>query len=202
MLFQKRFWPGLADGSITLAFRRWKRATVKAGGTLRSPGGLLAIEAVERCALKDITAEDAGAAGYASKRELLDALKRREGALHRVRFAPAGADPRDALRRDDALSDEDRAANDAALDRSDQSAYAPWTRAVLGWIAEEPGRRAGDLAPRLGLPLKVFKQRVRRLKTLGLTESLKVGYRLSPRGRAYLAGHEAAVAAARRVRRS
>jgi hypothetical protein len=28
---------------------------------------------------------------------------------------------------------------------------------------------------------------VRKLKALGLTESLEVGYRLSPRGRAYLA---------------
>ena len=31
-----------------------------------------------------------------------------------------------------------------------------------------------------------FKQRVRRLKELGLTESLEVGYRMSPRGKAYL----------------
>jgi hypothetical protein len=31
-----------------------------------------------------------------------------------------------------------------------------------------------------------FKQRVRRLKALGLTESLQVGYRLSPRGMAFL----------------
>lgn len=31
-----------------------------------------------------------------------------------------------------------------------------------------------------------FKPRVRQLKELGLTESLEVGYRLSPRGRAVL----------------
>jgi hypothetical protein len=34
--------------------------------------------------------------------------------------------------------------------------------------------------------LVVFKRRVRRLKELGLTESLPVGYRLSPRGRSFL----------------
>jgi len=187
VLFQKKFWAGLADGSITLAFRRWKRPTVKAGGTLRSPGGLLAIHAVEPCALKEISAEDASAAGYPSRRALLDALKGREGALYRVRFSPAGPDPRDALRRDDALSDEEWAKIDAALDRSDFSSGSPWTRDVLRAIEAEPGRRAGDLAPRFALPLKLFKQRVRRLKTLGLTESLKVGYQLSPRGRAYLA---------------
>jgi hypothetical protein len=33
----------------------------------------------------------------------------------------------------------------------------------------------------------VFKQRVRRLKSAGLTESLDIGYRLSPRGEAVLA---------------
>jgi hypothetical protein len=31
-----------------------------------------------------------------------------------------------------------------------------------------------------------FKLRVRKLKELGLTESLEVGYRLSPRGKAVL----------------
>ena len=31
----------------------------------------------------------------------------------------------------------------------------------------------------------MFKRDVRKLKELGLTESLPVGYRLSPRGRAY-----------------
>ena len=32
-----------------------------------------------------------------------------------------------------------------------------------------------------------FKRRIRMLKELGLTESLEVGYQLSPRGRALLA---------------
>ena len=35
-----------------------------------------------------------------------------------------------------------------------------------------------------------FKNNVRRLKALGLTESLEVGYRLSPRGAALLAALE------------
>jgi hypothetical protein len=42
------------------------------------------------------------------------------------------------------------------------------------------------LAPRAGAELPLFKRRVRQLKELGLTESLEVGYRLSPRGRAVL----------------
>ena len=49
------------------------------------------------------------------------------------------------------------------------------------------GERAPDLATLFGLETKPFKQRVRRLKEHGLTESLKVGYHLSPRGASYLA---------------
>src|SRR5262249_31900596 len=44
VLFPGRFWAGLEDGSVTVAFRRQKRATVKEGGTLNSPGGLLSID--------------------------------------------------------------------------------------------------------------------------------------------------------------
>jgi hypothetical protein len=42
--------------------------------------------------------------------------------------------------------------------------------------------RAGDLADDFGAEKADFKLDVRKLKGLGLTESLKVGYRLSPRG--------------------
>ena len=44
-----------------------------------------------------------------------------------------------------------------------------------------------ELAAAAGQERAYFKLRVRRLKALGLTESLEVGYRLSPRGAAYLA---------------
>jgi hypothetical protein len=45
---------------------------------------------------------------------------------------------------------------------------------------------AGELATRVGREMLPFKADVRKLKELGLTESLEVGYRLSPRGRAVL----------------
>jgi hypothetical protein len=48
--------------------------------------------------------------------------------------------------------------------------------------------RAGDLAEAFGRERLKFKTDVRKLKALGLTESLEVGYRLSPRGRAFLDG--------------
>jgi len=43
-----------------------------------------------------------------------------------------------------------------------------------------------DLAAAAGRERRLFKTDVRKLKKLGLTESLEVGYRLSPRGRALL----------------
>ena len=52
-----------------------------------------------------------------------------------------------------------------------------------------PERRAPDLAAELGRETLSFKRDVRKLKELGLTESLEIGYRLSPRGEALLGGH-------------
>jgi hypothetical protein len=56
--------------------------------------------------------------------------------------------------------------------------------------AEQPGVRAPDLAAGFGMETRPFKLRVRRLNELGLTESLRIGYRLSPRGEAVLTDGE------------
>ena len=52
-------------------------------------------------------------------------------------------------------------------------------------------QRAADLAAGFGRETQPFKLDVRKLKNLGLTLSLEVGYRLSPRGEAYLAALDA-----------
>ena len=76
---------------------------------------------------------------------------------------------------------------DTRLDRLDRaSTHGPWTRAVLAVIAAQPATRAADLAAGFGRETLPFKTDVRKLKNLGLTESLEVGYRLSPRGEAYV----------------
>jgi hypothetical protein len=121
--------------------------------------------------------------------ELRRLLDRRAGAqVYRMEVRLAGPDPRVELRERAELTDEDRRALDARLDRMDAArADGPWTRQVLALIAERPGVRAPDLAASLGRETLPFKRDVRKLKELGLTESLAVGYRISPRGRAYLA---------------
>jgi len=185
MLFRLDELRRIADGELTLAFRRWKRPTVRAGGTLRTRAGVLAIESVEVVDERDITDADARRAG-AEDREALLAGLRKEGVLHRVEFRLAGADPRIALRERAEITPEERASIDARLSRLDRaSRHGPWTRTVLGLIAEQPGTRAPDLAASLGRETAPFKADVRKLKELGLTESLPIGYRLSPRGRAY-----------------
>ena len=173
----------IAAGEVDLQFRRWTRPTVKAGGTLRTRVGVLAIEAVERTTVARLTADDAHRAGYATLADLKRFLAKRDaGDVYRVALHLAGPDPRVALREDADLSDDDRAAIDAKL------AKRPWARAYLETIAAQPARRAPELAEQRGLPTQRFKARVRQLKELGLTESLEVGYRLSPRGEAYLRG--------------
>ena len=91
------------------------------------------------------------------------------------------------LAADDRLSRVDVDAINARLRRWDDAAESPWTRQHLEMIANNEAVRAPDLAARVGLDTPRFKRRVRQLKGLGLTISLDVGYRISPRGRAYLA---------------
>jgi hypothetical protein len=171
---------GIAAGDIDLAFRRWKRPMHKPGGTQRTRIGVIAFDAVDVVTLRQITADDARRAGFPSRRKLVDFLSRKDGDVYRIELHLAGPDPRVALRNRSRLSKADRAGLDTALAR------LPWAHAYLQTIAEQPAVRAPDLAEQHGIETRSFKQRVRRLKELGLTESLEVGYRLSPRGRAYM----------------
>jgi hypothetical protein len=84
------------------------------------------------------------------------------------------------------LSDGDIVEIDRRLDRLDgASSHGAWTAATLAVIAERPGVRAADLAASLGRERAPFKLDVRKLKALGLTLSLDIGYQLSPRGQTY-----------------
>jgi hypothetical protein len=175
-------------GQVTLAFRRWDRARVKAGTKLRTAVGLVEIASIEPVSISRITAKDAGQAGFASRNALVEFLARRPDAnIFKIGLRHAGPDPRIALRDADNLSTQDTGAvlrRLATMDRASQR--GPWTLTFLRLIAENPAVRAPDLAASLGWETRVFKPHVRRLKELGLTESLKIGYRLSPRGHAVL----------------
>jgi hypothetical protein len=189
MLFEQRLWAGLADGTVTVTFRRWRRPRARAGARHRTPAGILAVDAVTEVDPAAIGEDDARAAGFASLAELRRRLDRHgDGPVYRVDFHHAGVDPREALRRADDLPEAELAGLLARLGRLDRAGRdGPWTAATLRLIADRPGVRAADLAAAAGRERHPFKADVRKLKELGLTESLEVGYRLSPRGRTLLA---------------
>ena len=189
MLFEQRFWPLITDGSLTATYRRWKRPQVVAGRRYRTPGGIVEVDHVDTVDAAAITDRDARRAGFASADALVGDL-RGDATLPitRIQFHLVDEpDPRAVLASSDELTDDDVAQIDARLDRLDRaSTHGPWTRAVLETIAARPATRAPDLAASFGRETAPFKLDVRKLKNLGLTLSLPVGYRLSPRGESYL----------------
>ena len=152
------------------------------------PIGRLRIVQVRQIAEDDITDEDATRAGYASRQALQEELAgRTEGTLYRIELGALGPDPRVALRMRGSLSDEELASLRVKLAKLDANASGgPWTRRVLELIRDNPAVRAGDLCRAVEMERLPFKVNVRKLKALGLTESLEVGYRLSPRGEGLL----------------
>jgi hypothetical protein len=170
-------------GTVDLAFRRWAAPRVVVGTRMRTAVGVLEVTSVERAGR--ITAEDARRAGAPSLAALREALSTRPGdPVWRIGLIWAGPDPREALR--ETVPDPAEVVQiRARLDRLDRaSSYGAWTRETLDLIDLNPTVRAPDLAARAGRETADFKKDVRKLKELGLTESLDIGYRLSPRGRA------------------
>jgi hypothetical protein len=186
VIIRQRFLEGIQRGAVTLAFRRWRRPSVKSGGTLLTALGLLHIGDIKVVAVEDISNADARRAGYDSRESLVTELnEREEGSVYRIELGPLEADPRVALRKKGATGSELQDLI-VRLSRLDARANAPWTRRVLELLQRHPARRAGDLCEMVGQDKPSFKINVRKLKALGLTESLEIGYRLSPRGEALL----------------
>ncbi len=183
MLFSRDILQGIAEGRVTLAFRRWRRAPPAEGSSLRSPVGVLRLDRVTVIDEGDITKEDVRRTGMS-----VDGLRASiagEGTLLRIEFRLAGDDPRIALR--ERLPERaEFGPTVARLARIDAACPTPWTTRYLQLIADQPGTVSRLLAAQVDTDVPPFKRRVRQLKELGLTESLEVGYRLSPRGRAVL----------------
>ena len=187
MLLNRATAEGIANGSVTLVLRRWGTARAKPGGTQRTVAGTIRIDDVtEYPGRYRVTAAQARAAGYPDAKTAQEELDHRP-ARHTYAIAVSylAPDERPDLAVDDRLSDADVDAITTRLDRWD-AVGSPWTRQYLQMIGANEAVRAPDLAARVGLDVPRFKRRVRQLKGLGLTISLDVGYRLSPRGRAYL----------------
>lgn len=187
MLFKRPILDGIKRGDIDLAFRSWKKPTVSAGGTVKTPVGVVAIHSVETIAMERISQADARRAGYACRDDLIAELKVRPGTIYRIALSYASEDPRLALRAVPLAGKAERTALLAKLQGLDaRSSQGPWTTAVLRAIHARPRAPARDLAEMLGWDKDWLKVQVRKLKNLGLTISHEPGYELSPRGRSLL----------------
>ena len=186
MLLNRATAEGIRDGSVTAVFRRWAVPRARAGGTQRTVAGVIRFTSVEPV-VGELTDDDARSAGLPSAQALRKADRgNREGRLYRIGVTFDRPDERVSLRAE-LPSAADVTAIDDALDRLDRGRRTgPWTREILRLIASRPGVRAPDLAASLDRQTRPFKADVRKLKELGLTHSLEVGYELSARGRAYL----------------
>lgn len=179
---------GVFSGDVDRVYRRWARTRVHAGSTLRTAAGVVEVVAVDEVSPDTISDDDARAAGSTSAVEVRRSLRGiAADPVFRIRLRTVGADPRERLRE----SVDDLTGITARLDRLDRaSRHGAWTRETLRLVADHPGERAADLADRVGRERNPFKLDVRKLKNLGLTESLEVGYRVSPRGAAFLADRD------------
>ena len=178
MQFTTRNSDAIRAGKVTLTFRHWRRPHAKVGNVYRlRPHGAIRVTDVSHVRISAIAEDDARRAGFADAGALAAFLKvGHDAEVTRVGFELADEQQ---LKRPLDLGVSDVVERLKATDRRSAS---PWTRRVLALIATHPGRRAGDMAPTMDWELPKFKANVRKLKALGLTESLEVGYRLTDLG--------------------
>jgi hypothetical protein len=188
MLLKNKTIEGIKSGKISLIFRRWKKAGVKNGGTQMTQLGVVGIDDVKIVSEDEITDRDAKKAGFRSRYELIADLYDRDEDIYKIKVHWVGEDPRKQLRSNDKLGKKELDEIIGKLKKLDAgSKRGNWTQLYLQMIHDQPNTHAAILAGQIGLDIPTFKPWVRKLKALGLTESLRPGYRLSPRGQKVLA---------------
>lgn len=186
MLLRHEVLGGIESGRIVAVYRSWSQPRVRTGSTFRTAVGVVEVTSVDPVEAGALTVSDAREAGFGSVADLLAEAGSRGDTLYRIGVRHLGPDPRVALRQGipDAA---DMIEIDRRLARLDVAgSHGPWTEQTMRLIAANPGVRAEDLARMVGREKMPFKLDVRKLKELGLTESLRVGYQLSPRGKAVM----------------
>ena len=178
MQFTRQGSEGILGGRITVSFRNWKRPHAAVGGVYRlRPAGAVKVTDVRTVRLSDSATDDLRRAGFDSIAAVAEFLRLPESAtITRVEFE---------LTEEPAAKPPPELSVDAVVTRlqaTDHRSAAPWTANVIARIRARPATRAGDLAPEMGWETPVFKANVRKLKALGLTQSLETGYRLTDLG--------------------
>ena len=182
MLFKVNILRQIKEGKVTVAFRIWKKPTVKAGGNLITPVGQLQIDRLvtldSNAEITDSLAEQTGF----SKQELIHTLQGSEGKLYKIEFHLIGEDPRIALRQKP-MTELEIELILKKLKRIDSGPRGPWTKDVLRVINDNPKVSAKNLAEILKVEKDWLKIQIRKLKNMGLTISHEVGYSIAPRGK-------------------
>lgn len=192
MLFQRRFHERILSGDIRCTVRIWQRPHVKVGGRYAIGQGAIVVDKIRETRLDDITPALARHCGFESLVDLMKVAKHGPGErVFVIDFhfdSGAGARLAPAT---DVVSAEELAELIQRLEAMDRRSHVgPWTLATLRAIEARPGVLAAKLATSLGRPRDEFKRDVRKLKNLGLTFSLEIGYRLTPKGKAIVSALE------------
>ncbi|MGC4943853.1 hypothetical protein [Kribbella sp. DT2] len=191
MLFAGTDTEGVAEGRITAAYRRWAEPRVIEGRVYRTNAGRIEIDSIKKVN-PDLISDYDEMLHLAGRMNAKDARRRLRGdetlPTWLIRFhLVEGPDPREELAAAADLSPADVEELTTKLAHLDElSRHGAWTRQTLELIRSKPATRAGDLAVDVDRDTPGFKIDVRKLKNLGLTHSLEVGYELTPRGKAYL----------------
>jgi hypothetical protein len=187
MLLNKNLQKRIKQSEIDLVFRRWRRKTVKEGGSLHTAVGVMKIHSVDEITSVDITQKDVQRAGFSSKEHLLETIQDKPGGkLYRIEITYDKEDPRKVLREKTNITDEEYNEIESSLKRIDMySTKGSWTHAFLTILDSNDDVFSKDLAEIFQLDQTWIKRNIRKLKDIGLTESTKKGYRLSPRGREF-----------------
>ena len=192
MIFKLSTLQGIKSGTITLAFRKWKKPAVQKGSRIKTEFAVVEISGITEIDPVEITDDDAVNAGFKDLEQLLKVINSvREGKVYKIGVRYFSEDPRIALRQNTDVNEKDLDNIKRKLERLDRySKEGTWTLAVLRIIRDNPRRRAGDLADMMHKEKDPLKLNIRKLKNLGLTISHDVGYSLSPLGELVLRNYE------------
>ena len=188
MLIKQKHLEAIKAGKISLAFRKWKKLSVKPNEIFKTDVGRIKIGAVRMILLEDITLEDAQKAGFASDDSLKKLLsEQKDGTIYQIEVS--FLEVKKVVIENDfgKLEQAEYLVLKEALETLDKkSKVGKWTRKTLQLIAEHPHVKAADLAVLAKKEKEWLKVNVRKLKSLGLSESHEPGYSLTELGFRYL----------------
>lgn len=188
MLFKISHLQGIKKGTVTLAFRKWQKPSVKSGTRMHTPVGLIEVNTIESIVESDITETDAINAGFASREHLLKSFPQNsKGMMYKIEVSYHSEDPRISLREHTDLTEQEFLDIFKKLQKLDKySKKGQWTRQMLITIKDNPNLHAMGIANLTGFEKEWLKLNIRKLKNLGLTISHTIGYEISPKGKKVL----------------